>query len=132
MRKTWTLILGILLLFSCVEKIIEKPENLISRTEMEEMLYELAIINAAKSTDPTILESHFDSPTSFILEKHGVDSLQFVNSDIYYASQPLVYEAIYKSVTERLEKEKSALEEAKKKANDSLAAKARRIKDSIK
>lgn len=116
---------------SCVDMIIEKPDDLIPREKMTQLLYDLAILNAAKSTNSAILEEHFDSPTHFLFEQYGVDSLQFVQSDLYYASQPLVYEAIYKDVLARLDKEKSKTEEARKIVNDSLASKARQLRDSV-
>jgi len=131
MKKLLSLILGIVMVTSCVEKIIEKPDDLIPREKMTQMLYDLAILNAAKSTNSYILEKHFDSPTDFLFEQYGVDSLQFVQSDIYYASQPLVYEAIYKEVAARLEKEKSKVEEERKIANDSIASRARQQRDSV-
>ncbi len=131
MKKLFSLILGIVMVTSCVEKIIEKPDDLIPREKMTQLLHDLAILNAAKSTNSAILEEHFDSPTQFLFEQYGVDSLQFVKSDLYYASQPLVYEAIYKEVAAKLDKEKSEIEEARKIVNDSIASRARQVRDSV-
>jgi hypothetical protein len=124
-------IFGLLLIVSCAEEVIEKPDNLIAREKMTELLYDLAILDAAKSTNSAILEAHFDSPTSFLFKQYGVDSLQFVKSDLYYASQPLVYEAIYKEVEDRLAKEKEKVEMARKKANDSMVKRGKIRKDSL-
>lgn len=129
--KRITLLLGLALLVSCGDKIIETPDNLIPKEKMTQMLYDLAVINAAKSTGSVTLESYFDSPTTFLFEKYGVDSLQFVRSDVYYASQPLVYESIYKEVAAKLEKDKQMAEEARKKKNDSLSSRPKKIKDSL-
>ena len=90
------------LVFSCGEKVIEPPEDLIPRDKMIDILYDLAIINAAKSTDIKVLEMHELEPMAYIYEKHAVDSLQFVRSDLYYASLPLQYEGIYIEVESRL------------------------------
>ncbi|WP_297762477.1 DUF4296 domain-containing protein [uncultured Muriicola sp.] len=81
MKKLLSLILGIVMFTSCVERIIEKPDDLIPREKMTQLLYDLAILNAAKSTNSALLEEHFDSPTYFLFEQYGVDSLQFVKSD---------------------------------------------------
>ena len=81
---------------------------------MVQMLYDLAVINAAKSTNSVVLEDYFESPTSFVFKKYGVDSLQFVHSDLYYASQPLLYESIYKELASKLEEDKDRMEEAEK------------------
>ena len=131
MKKFLSLTLGLVLVISCVERIIEKPDDLIPREKMTQLLYDLAILNAAKSTNSALLEEHFDSPTLFLFEQYGIDSLQFVQSDLYYASQPLVYEAIYKEVAAKLEKEKNKLEEARKIVNDSIASKARQPRDTV-
>lgn len=98
---------------------IEEPENLIPKEKMIDMLYELSIINAAKGTNPKILQENRVEPTNFLFEKHGVDSVQFANSDIYYASIPVEYKDIYEAVAARLEKDKKDIEEERKRKNDS-------------
>ena len=113
------LIILLMISVSCGEKVIEKPENLIPKEKMVEMLYDLALINAAKGTNPKILEEHNVEPTAFLFEKHEVDSLQFVRSDVYYASIPIEYEAIYEKVVSRLEDNKKAIEAQRKRKNDS-------------
>ncbi|NER10293.1 protein of unknown function [Muriicola jejuensis] len=130
--KKWIAFMAVLaLVFSCAEEVVKKPEDMIPRDTMTDLLYEMAVLNAAKSTNKAILEEQFDDPTEFLFKQYGVDSLQFVKSDMYYASQPLVYEAIYKEVEARLEKEKKAFEEARQKRTDSLVSRSREIRDSL-
>ena len=113
-------ILLIILLLGCNEKTVEKPENLISKDQMAEILYDLAIINAAKKTNPVRLEYRNIEVMPFIFEKYGIDSTQFVQSDIYYASIPSEYEAIYQTVESRLALEKSIFDENKARVSDSV------------
>jgi hypothetical protein len=116
------ILLGLLvcsILLACGEEVVEKPQNLIPTNTMASILYDLAIIQAAKSTNPRILEENNIDPMPYLYEKYGVDSLQFVQSDMYYASKPLQYEALYKKVESRLESEKDAVETARKHKNDS-------------
>ncbi|WP_419212821.1 DUF4296 domain-containing protein [Maribacter sp. X9] len=115
------IILGLvmLLLFSCVEKLVEKPDNLIPQDKMVLILKEMAIVNAAKGTDLGKLRNNGIDPTSFVFEKYEIDSTQFVDSDRYYASLPLVYETLYKKVESSLENERLQMEEDKK-VKDSL------------
>ena len=120
MLRKYTVLLFLVLL-SCGEKVIEAPDDLISKEKMVEMLYELSLINAAKGTNPKILEENNIEPTQFLFEKHGVDSLQFVKSDIYYASIPAEYQSIYESVSAKLEKNKDEIEEERKRKNDSIS-----------
>lgn len=131
MKKYIFYVLISVLVYSCAEEVIKKPEDLIPRDTMTELIYEMALLNSAKGTNRAILEKHFENPTDFLFRQYGVDSLQFVKSDVYYASQPLVYEAIYKEVAARLEKEKTSFEEERQRRNDSLISRSRQIKDSL-
>jgi len=109
----------LLLLVSCGEKVIEEPENLIPKEKMIDMFYDLSLINAAKGTNPKILQENKVEPTAFLFEKYGVDSLQFVRSDMYYASIPVEYKNIYEAVAAKLEKYKKDIEVERKRKQDS-------------
>lgn len=111
----------VLILMGCSEKLVDKPKNLVSKAQMEDILYDMAVFNAARSMDFRKLEEHNVAPTVYVLEHYGIDSLQFVESDRYYASKPAEYEEIYTAVTARLEKEKTGLEDERRK-RDSLEA----------
>lgn len=119
MRKIFLLITFIIL-FSCGEEVIDKPVNLISKEKMIDILYDLAIIDAAKSTGPQVMENKNFVPMQFIYSKYEIDSIQFVSSDLYFASKPLEYEDIYKKIEERIKKEKERFEKLKEKKKDSL------------
>tara|TARA_R110002153_G_scaffold39629_1_gene114018 strand:- start:1163 stop:1555 length:393 start_codon:yes stop_codon:yes gene_type:complete len=107
------------LLFSCAEELIQKPENLIPQDKMVLIFKELAIVNAAKGTNIGNLKDNGIEPTTYLFEKFGIDSAQFVDSDRYYASKPLLYETMYKDVETKLENQRIQLE-ASKKEKDSL------------
>lgn len=118
--KKWLYFLIILIALACNEKVVEKPDNLISKDQMAEIIYDLAILNAAKKTNPIRLEERDLEAMPFIYNKHGIDSVQFFQSDVYYASIPVEYEAIYKIVEARLENEKSVFDQRKTRESDSL------------
>lgn len=107
------------MLLSCTEKIIEKPEDLISKDKMVNIVYDLAIMTAAKNISPAVLEDYHIETMNYLFTKYKIDSVQFVRSDLYYASIPTEYLAIYKKVDSRLEKEQKKLEVARKRINDS-------------
>ncbi len=119
MKKQGMLLVLMLLLFSCAEKLIEKPDNVIPQDKMVLILKDMAIINAAKGTNLGKLKDNGVDPTTYVFEKYEVDSAQFVDSDRYYASLPIVYESIYKEVEASLENQRVQLE-ADKKEMDSL------------
>jgi hypothetical protein len=98
--------------------VIEKPENLIPRDKMVDILFDLSLINAGKAIDPIVMQESQIEPMSYVFSKYEIDSAQFVQSDLYYAAIPLEYEAIYEAVKERLEAEKARLQEEKDKDRD--------------
>jgi len=100
---------------------MEKPENLIPKEKMVLILNDLAIVNAAKVTNAQILRKHDVEPTAYIFAKYGIDSIQFVESDRYYASIPEEHEEIYTVVEAKLEADKERIAAAKK-LKDSLKA----------
>lgn len=118
MKKLYSVLL-IISLLSCNDNLLKKPDNLIPEDKMVEVLADLAIVNAAKSTNVAVLYDNDIEPMAYVFEKYAIDSLQFVESDRYYASLPIVYEKIYKKVESKLEKQVKITEEAKE-VNDSL------------
>ncbi|MBU2947854.1 DUF4296 domain-containing protein [Zobellia uliginosa] len=112
---------------SCNEQLLEKPENLIPKEKMVDILQDLAIVNAAKTTNIQVLRDNDIEPMEYIFNKYNIDSLQLVESDRYYASLPVEYEKIYKEVEANLEREGKALEEQKK-INDSLRVAKEKLK----
>ena len=120
MRNIFLSIVIISALFSCGEEVVEKPVNLISKDKMIDILYDLAIINAAKSSGPTVMENMNFEPMDYIYNKYQVDSAQFVNSDLYYASLPLEYEDIYKKLENRITDEKERFVKLGERKKDSL------------
>jgi len=111
----------IVLFFSCAEKLLEKPKNLIPKEKMVLILNDLAIVNAAKVTNAKILTQYDIEPTEYIFKKYDIDSIQFVESDRFYASIPEEHEEIYMAVEAKLEAEQERLTIAKK-IKDSLQA----------
>lgn len=129
MKKVFLLTI-LICLTSCSEKLLKEPEDLIARDKMVDVLKDLAIVNAAKTTNTAILRDNDIDPIAFIFEKHSIDSMQFVESDKYYASLPIQYESIYKEVESRLEKEHTILNVAKA-VEDSLKLQKREQKQKL-
>jgi hypothetical protein len=113
----------------------KKPDNLIAKDKMADILFDVFVFNAAKGTDKGLLESNNVSPVTYIYEKHQIDSLQFAESNAYYAYDIKVYEAMIVKVEERINKKKAILqeemnieEERRKKRLDSI----KKIGDTLK
>lgn len=126
MKKLFISVL--LIAMACAEPVVEKPEDLVPKETMVNLLYDLSIIHAAKGLNPQILKEGDKNTMEFLFEKYGLDSARYMQSDLYYASLPDEYEAIYGEVVERLEKTKNIIEEERKRINDSVKEAVRRRK----
>jgi radical SAM superfamily enzyme with C-terminal helix-hairpin-helix motif len=141
MIKPIKYILILILAISCSNNVsnkTKKPDNLIPKDSMVEIIYDVSIINSAKGINKTILENKGIIPEDYIYKKHNIDSLQFALSNEYYAYELKTYETIYDSVKAKLQRDRTYYQviiDAEKKIRDSLNTKLRReraIKDSLK
>lgn len=123
LKNTLKYLLLSLVLWGCQEK-QQPPKNLIPEAKMVDIIYEMALIQAVKSYDYQLLNQKKIDPATYIFEKYGIDSLQFVQSNKYYASELERYEKIHDLVIERLI-------ENKKKA-DSITPQLRELKEQAK
>ncbi len=89
--------------FSCNEKDIAKPDHLINRKKMIDMLVDVHLAKAYEqyqTGDSTRLSST-DLYYS-VLAKYGVADSVFTRSVIYYSSHPKDYDKMYNEVLDRL------------------------------
>lgn len=138
-RRFFLMVLAVLAIVSCKEKLIDPPENLISQEEMTEILYDLALIKGLNATNMAMLKKYNIKTMPYLYDKYGIDSLQFVHSDQYYASIPEKYQQMYQTIQEHLENQIKEMDEAReqrsdslKKRSDSLRKQTGKIKDSLK
>ena len=131
--KKGALVLILILLISCVERLIEKPENLITEDKMTDILFDLSLLVATKNTNKEILKDNNIDIMEYLYSKYKIDSVQFVQSDFYYASIPAVYESIYEEVETRLDDRKKELQEERtlKSERSKNANKKEALKDSL-
>lgn len=108
MRKINLLLLAFsFVIFSCKEDVVSKPKNLIERDKMVAIIYDLSVLEAAKSQTSGIY--HYPKYSQFLKEKYKVDSLTFAQSTQYYASDMKEYKKIYDEVKARLQSENTKL-----------------------
>lgn len=116
-------------LISCGEKVVKEPEPLISKEKMADILYDLAILTAAKNTSTVILVKNKIETMEYLYTKYNIDSIQFVENNLYYASIPADYVAIYAEVDSRLDSVQKKMEEVKKIKADSIREANDKLKD---
>lgn len=104
-------VLVVLLVFvSCKEEVVKKPNRLIEKDVMVNIMYDLSLLEAIKYQSPAILDSNKISPKQYIYKKYKVDSLQFAQSNVYYASDYEEYKNMFEQMTKRLDQKKLAVE----------------------
>ncbi|MFA5555589.1 MAG: DUF4296 domain-containing protein [Flavobacteriaceae bacterium] len=109
MIKIFTYIIVGLTLWSCTET-KSKPQNLIAEDKMIDILYDMNMFQAIRNNDYRLYESHNINPEHYIYKKYNIDSLQFVQSNKYYASNMEEYDKILSAVMDRIKIEKEKVE----------------------
>lgn len=109
MRKIIAILVIVALLGSCKEEVLKKPDRLIEKDEMINIMYDLSLLDAIKYQNPTSLDTFKINPKKYIYKKYKVDSLQFSKSNTYYAANYEDYAGIIDQVNNRLTKNKAAV-----------------------
>ncbi|MFH6970317.1 DUF4296 domain-containing protein [Flavobacterium petrolei] len=108
MKKTILFLVVLTFLVSCKEEVVQKPERLIEKDVMLDIMYDLSVLEAIKYQNPVSLDTFKINPRDFILKKYKVDSLQFAKSNVYYASDYEDYKLMFEQITKRLETTKKS------------------------
>lgn len=131
MKNRVCLIVLILGLISCNSKYIEKPENLIQEDQMIEIIYDLSVLEAIKSSNPVLLENNQIDPYTYIYKKYKIDSLQFAQSNAYYASNLKKYRKMYSEVEQMIQDKKIEADSLLQKENSRFEKPLVKSKDSL-
>jgi hypothetical protein len=137
MRQILSCVLIFLISLSCNNNAIKKPskpDDLIGKKVMVNLLYDMAVISAAKGSNKKVLENNGVFPEAYIFEKYNIDSLQFAESNTYYSFNPEQYQEIYKQVKLKIEVERKIHQKVldiEKKVRDSISKTKRKKRDSI-
>jgi hypothetical protein len=129
MRKIISFLAIVILFSGCKEEAVEKPERLIKKEKMVDIMYDLAILEGMKYQNPTSLVTYNIKPSQYIYKKYKIDSLQFAQSNVYYASNYEEYKDIFDEIIKRINDQKTVVDslvkiENKKKAKlDSIKLK---------
>ena len=99
---------------------IEKPDNLIEKEKMDDIIYDLTILQAMRGSFQGKLDSSSVNSATYIYKKYNIDSAQFANSNRYYASDVAAYNRMYNRVNERLTANKVKADTLAKRAEAKL------------
>jgi len=128
-KSSFIYLLVLFLFVSCYDiEQPEKPEDLISENQMVDVLVEIYIMSSAKGINKRMLENNGITPVSYIYKKHGIDSMQFANSNNYYAHDIKVYDRIYEKVRDSLIKLRDKYKTIQKEENKKKDEKKKELK----
>ena len=125
MKKIGAFFLLFAILISCQKPAVPKPDNLIDEDVMVDIMFDISILEAMKSQKGDALEANAINPNTYIFKKYKIDSLQFANSDKFYASDIKKYKGIFDKVNKRIEEK---IERSKKANTSKLETKDQLIK----
>jgi hypothetical protein len=140
MKKIMSFFIILIVLVGCKKELVKEPKRLIEREKMVNIMYDLSLLEAMKVENPAILDSFKYNSNQYIYKKYKIDSVQFAQSNIYYAADYKEYEKMYNQIKARLDKERTKVNslmkaEAKKemlKTKEKNKLKAKKDSDSIK
>ncbi len=123
MKNFVVIVLVLFLSVSCKKELVKQPKGLIEREKMIDIMYDLSLLEAIKYQNPLSLDSSDTSQKRFVWQKYKVDSLQFAQSNIYYAADYDDYKDMFDEIAKRLEKNQRAADSLAK-IDEKKAAKA--------
>ena len=95
-------------LLSCSNNPVPKPDNLLDEEVMTNILFDIAILQAADGSMPLKLSEKQINSSTYIYKKYAIDSLTFHQNQRYYAADVKQYKKMYQEVLDRLDEEVTA------------------------
>ena len=113
---------------SCKKELAKEPKQLIEKDKMVNIMYDLSLLGAMRSQNAVLMDSFKNNSNEYIYKKYKIDSVQFAQSNIYYAADYKEYKKMYEKVKARLDKNVIAVETSIKnqKKKDLLLKKAKK------
>lgn len=114
MKKIIIIVCCTLMVFSCKDNSVAKPDNLIAKDKMTDILYDITLLEAVKVQN---LKGGINKKRAneYIYKKYKIDSIQFAKSNKYYASDLKEYKKMLDKIKERLTVENTKVEAEMKK-----------------
>ncbi len=110
MKKIVSFLAILTLLVSCKDVVVQKPERLIEKDVMLDVMYDLAVLEAIKYQNPASLDTFKINSRDYIYKKYKIDSLQFAKSNVYYASDYDDYKLMFEQISKRLDANKKSVD----------------------
>ena len=109
--RRFIIIILFLFLFSCLNhKKTNPPEDLIEQELMSKIMLDVMLMKNINRNGYAIKEKRNILVDQYILQKYGVDSLQFYQSQDFYSKNPKEYTYIFEKVQSKLNQLKDSLQ----------------------
>jgi hypothetical protein len=124
-------LIGLIFITSCqnVEE-IKKPEKLLSKSEMKDLIYDMVLLDAAAGVNEKRLEGLDINMLDFLSKKYEIDSNQLKQNILYYNLRFNDNLDIYEKAKDSISRLERAYDSISK-ARDSLKKLERKRRDSI-
>lgn len=122
-KRTLPLLIFLVILVGCKKELIKKPDHLIEKEKMANILCDLALLEAIRIQNPITSDSIKINSNDYIFKKYKIDSIQFSQSNIYYATDYKEYKRMFEEIKTHLDKNKSAVEALIKAESNKITAK---------
>jgi DNA modification methylase len=119
MKKNIFLVCLLFLVMGCHTTTVEKPNNLIDKDKMIDILYDMSLLEAIKTQNINGGMTN-KAANEYIYKKYKIDSVQFVKSNKYYASNLDEYKKMFEKIKERLNNEITKIDEELKKKGQAV------------
>jgi len=107
MKKIIPIFILLIVLAGCKKELVKEPKHLIEKEKMVNIMYDLSLLDAMKVENPALMDSFKNNSNQYIYKKYKIDSVQFAQSNIYYAADYKEYEKMFNKVKARVDKKKS-------------------------
>lgn len=97
-------------LLSCTNNPVPKPDRLLDQETMTNIVFDLAVLQAADGIFSDKLVQNSINSNTFIYKKYKIDSLTYYQNQRYYAADIVLYKQMHQEVLDRLEKLKKETE----------------------
>ncbi len=101
------------MVISCNDNPMPKPEKMLSQDEMENILFDVAVLQAAEIHKPIYIDGRKSNALDYVFNKYEIDSSVYFQNHRYYAADVRKFKKMYKHINNRLQDAKTEIDSAK-------------------
>ena len=112
LNKWKKIYLILIVFFSCTNE-VNIPDDIMSKDEMIEFLFDVNLINSSRGFISKSNNNYFMVRDTMLFRKHSIDCLTFVRSNSFYTKNPKLYMDIYDGINKKIKIIKDSLNNVK-------------------